>query len=597
MMLSYYNGVKDNKGTTVSFEAVHKSLSSKFKDKVLALRSLGGEEFAKAKSQLPAVTFAGEFITRAVSGIKSYTGLAVLDFDKIECPDDVKEQIAADPHTLLAFISPSGNGVKVVIKLSGTADEYKARYEAALEYFKEFKPDQATSDISRLCFMSYDPLPYYNPNAEEFTKIIKRVEVQREQVVSEHGKVFQNLQKWQDKRGKSWNEGSRNEFICGLSAACCRFGIPEYEAYNLFMNDYKPDSEYTPAVMERYFATAYTKFRGDFGRCSFERQENIQVAVMADTRSKVGEEVFEEKAISHNILLEEVLNSVMEIYDNGHGQGRSTGITHLDEHFKLGKGRLTLFGGIPQHGKSQFTKVLMCLQALINGDVWAVYGPEDYPAEDFYLELAQIISGENVFKQYGKQIDRGDLSQVLQFVMKHFIYVYPQDAGPTPETIFAQFEKNIINLGVTGVLIDPFNQMENDIMRNGGREDLYISSFAQAYIRFGQKHNVYTWLVVHPNSDVRPVKGSKDPDCPSQFNLSGGQIWNAKCHDIIIVHRPYRESKPTDPTVWIDIKKIKKQRQYGVPGMVEFDYNPHSGRYEASGQSVHDWFPKKKQTV
>jgi len=221
----------------------------------------------------------------------------------------------------------------------------------------------------------------------------------------------------------------------------------------------------------------------------------------------------------------------------------------------------------------------MVLSAIMYETKWQIFGPEDYPADDFYSDLCQIYIGINIHAEYGVQCTLEQLNEAMDFINDHFVYVYPENDNPTPEYIMEKFEENIIKLGVTGCLIDPYNQMDNDFRTSGGREDLYASKFISQYKRFGQKHDVFTWVVAHPNTEVKPQKGEIDPPAPNQFNFSGGQIFNAKCDDIIIVHRPFRESDPNSKLVEIYIKKVKKQKQYGVPGRVELEFNPKSGRY------------------
>ena len=82
---------------------------------------------------------------------------------------------AQNPHIFFAFVSPSGEGVKPVIPVSPlptTPQEHKAAFDAVLDVFHEYveaepnpKELKAQSDVSRLCFLAYDPHALYNPNA------------------------------------------------------------------------------------------------------------------------------------------------------------------------------------------------------------------------------------------------------------------------------------------------------------------------------------------------------------------------------------------------------------------------------------------------
>jgi hypothetical protein len=85
----------------------------------------------------------------------------------------LKQTICKDVRVKLAFISPSGNGLKIVFKLSNSISslkEYSNFYQVfsrgfAKQYAIENYVDFSTSDATRICFLSYDENVYYNNNA------------------------------------------------------------------------------------------------------------------------------------------------------------------------------------------------------------------------------------------------------------------------------------------------------------------------------------------------------------------------------------------------------------------------------------------------
>jgi hypothetical protein len=102
----------------------------------------------------------------------------ILDIDHLNEKNLDKQQlfkkICADPRTLLCFTSPSGDGLKVFFKLEEPVYD-PARYSVfyklfALEYSKQYSLDQVvdkvTSDVSRACFVSYDPELFFNNNPQ-----------------------------------------------------------------------------------------------------------------------------------------------------------------------------------------------------------------------------------------------------------------------------------------------------------------------------------------------------------------------------------------------------------------------------------------------
>lgn len=131
------------------------------------------EAYVLFKNKLPAITFSGTFKDkRTASNIQSYSGLIVLDVDKIgKNLNEVKERIFNDEFVLAVWISPSGDGLKFLIKTDREAIDHKKVYKNALIYFSkkfEINVDKSGSDISRLCFVSFDKELKHKDNCTSF---------------------------------------------------------------------------------------------------------------------------------------------------------------------------------------------------------------------------------------------------------------------------------------------------------------------------------------------------------------------------------------------------------------------------------------------
>lgn len=123
------------------------------------------KEAKKYKDRLPAF-FCGNY-TNNKRDSKSLISIdmMIFDFDKLEDVEKAKQEIKKE-EPLLAFISPSGNGLKAIFEINGSIkdnDTYKSTYEYYKNIFKEkgFNPDN-TSDCVRLCYLSCDDDPIYN---------------------------------------------------------------------------------------------------------------------------------------------------------------------------------------------------------------------------------------------------------------------------------------------------------------------------------------------------------------------------------------------------------------------------------------------------
>ena len=169
MKLSLYNGVKDSVGVAADFDTVlwriqHGSRGLDKETRLLnVLHQTDRDAYTKHKLKLPAVTWSGCFKQRKT--LIAHSGLIVLDFDNVDIGELLSE-IHDDTHVLLAFVSPSGNGVKVVVRVEpvpASAKEHAVAFQAVCNAFEHYGDiDASGKDINRLCFLAHDPRALYH---------------------------------------------------------------------------------------------------------------------------------------------------------------------------------------------------------------------------------------------------------------------------------------------------------------------------------------------------------------------------------------------------------------------------------------------------
>ena len=103
----------------------------------------------KAKAELKSVCFSGEFSYRSAKNCIKHSGFACLDFDDVDDAVCLRDSLQDNEYIYSAFISPSGNGVKAIVKIPAEINNHKKYYEALCETF-ETKLDTSTKDISRV---------------------------------------------------------------------------------------------------------------------------------------------------------------------------------------------------------------------------------------------------------------------------------------------------------------------------------------------------------------------------------------------------------------------------------------------------------------
>lgn len=130
------------------------------------------EQRRELKKKLPAVTWAGKFSRRNKKNITAYSGLICLDIDHVGTDklQAIREGLSHNPYVLSFFVSPSGNGLKILFRAPDLDPAlHEQRFTAlsasiARSYGVEYDP--TGKDICRLCFLSFDPDLYYNEAAE-----------------------------------------------------------------------------------------------------------------------------------------------------------------------------------------------------------------------------------------------------------------------------------------------------------------------------------------------------------------------------------------------------------------------------------------------
>lgn len=150
------------------------SLRSRIEDLKRA-KAIDTKAYRKLKTNLP------YFVTSKFDGnIRKtdrfeYTQYWIIDLD--EClltpsgGQKLKEKIKQDPMTMMMFVSPGGEGLKVVFQLDTpctSAQEHSLAYKSFATGYAEYLElegivDLKTSDVARACFLSYDPDVYYYP--------------------------------------------------------------------------------------------------------------------------------------------------------------------------------------------------------------------------------------------------------------------------------------------------------------------------------------------------------------------------------------------------------------------------------------------------
>jgi len=121
------------------------------------------------KKRLSAILFSGKFSRRANDALIQHSGLLCADLDglNIELPL-VRQKLSESARVFSHFLSPSGDGVKVLFRVPADASRHVDSFRAISHHVLELtgrQIDGACKDVARLCFASFDPDLYINERA------------------------------------------------------------------------------------------------------------------------------------------------------------------------------------------------------------------------------------------------------------------------------------------------------------------------------------------------------------------------------------------------------------------------------------------------
>lgn len=260
----------------------------KHKELILSIRNEGDKtDRNELKKELPAICFSGTFSKRSDDAIIDHSGLICLDFDGYDTEADMlcdKDRISKDRYVMSAFVSPSGNGLKVLVKIPADPENHKRYFDALGEHFNSDKFDISTKNISRVCYESYDPDIYVNMDSELWTTMadydyrpVDKFKDRPTIPITDDNKIIEILIKWWTKK-YPMVEGQRNNNAFILASALNEYGINRSLAEYVLMN--YASSGFSQTEIKSTIDSAYrnvmahgTKYYEDDARMSKIRQK------------------------------------------------------------------------------------------------------------------------------------------------------------------------------------------------------------------------------------------------------------------------------------------------------------------------------------
>ena len=258
-------------------------------------RQTGSKTF-KNESQLFAVPclFEGG---KGRSNIRQLTGMSLVDFDHVFPIDgtadkadttalhELKAKIIADPHTLMSYITMSGNGLRVIFtyeiapEFSGVPKDedevkkfeayYQQAFYAGNAYYEKLlgaKADMQCKNITRLSGLAHDPEVFLRPQSEVTPFTAEEISTAATAYVkqSKEDKQMQRIQTYFDtliapqlaKAKVEFRSGSHNDYVMRVGYKLAERRFSKKVALRWAMQKFGQDYPDTEQVINSCFANA-----------------------------------------------------------------------------------------------------------------------------------------------------------------------------------------------------------------------------------------------------------------------------------------------------------------------------------------------------
>ena len=170
---SFYNAPVMNvfPKSNLKLKEIHQLITSnKYQGITTHLRAISDlKEKRKYKAKhFDYVTFSGTFNKRSDNELIKHSNLLTIDLDHLENLSQIKERLLNDEYfeTELLFKSPSGDGLKWIIRIDLEETSHQEYFRAVANYLEQqygIESDESGKDVSRACFLCYDPEAFINP--------------------------------------------------------------------------------------------------------------------------------------------------------------------------------------------------------------------------------------------------------------------------------------------------------------------------------------------------------------------------------------------------------------------------------------------------
>ena len=278
LQFSLFRGVHDTQPQAVTLDELVAMMRSDQSVRDLTEKhryalSVGDKQSAKRyKDMMLSFSMAAQFLGgRRYEHITAHTNVSMSDMDDV-APALMAEALArirADEHTLLAYTTMSGHGLRVLFRYEMEGMEsipvtkqgrelYKQAFEHGNAYYEALTglpTDRQCKNTNRISTIAHDDNLYYNPEAVPFiVKPEEKKNVGRPRKPRKAEDVEVAVTASVEAQGVRYEEGSYNAYVSRTGYEMNRYGVPEEQCVKWAVNRF---DDYNATEVEAIIRSCY----------------------------------------------------------------------------------------------------------------------------------------------------------------------------------------------------------------------------------------------------------------------------------------------------------------------------------------------------
>jgi hypothetical protein len=437
----------------VSIESVFERIKNgQSKDTVELIRSTKEKKDRnELKKKLPSICFSGTFKGRNDADLLHHSGFICLDFDGFTSEEEMasfRDGIENDVYTYACFLSPSGDGLKVLVMIPQEAENHKSYFKALQKHYNSTNFDKSCSNVSRVCYESYDENIFINDFPCLWTeKFIEPKPVKKEKVVlpiDSDDEIIKKLLAWWNKKF-GMIDGQKNNNLFILASAFNDFGIDQATALSTLLQF---DEGGKTEEITNIWRSAY-KSTSTFGTKSFEDLDQIDDIVKMYSLNMSVEKISAVTKKPVHIIEEVVEKFKPGVFWTVSNKGVVTIINHKYRDFLVDNG----FHKFYPSGSQNFVFI-----RIINNKVFNVI---DDMIKDFVLKFLESLEDMAVYDFYAEKtkLAKEDFLSLLPSITPNFM----KDGK---DFSYIYYKNCVVKVTKTGIEQIPYTELEGLIWDN-----------------------------------------------------------------------------------------------------------------------------------